>query len=89
MNEEQYREEEYQRQQYEAMQDEHDHYEREAMIDHYCQEFGLVRIKVADTLAEALRSLEDYAGTVAPDGSYWDEIWPEHQQALTEYEASK
>lgn len=37
-----------------------------------------------ETQRKAIESLLDFAGTVAPHSSYWDDIWPEFDSKLLE-----
>lgn len=36
----------------------------------------------AEQALKAIDSLLDFAGTVGPSSSYWEEIWPEHEVAV-------
>ena len=35
-----------------------------------------------DALVNACKALEDFASTVAPSSSWWDDVWPEHEAAI-------
>lgn len=49
------------------------------MIDGDIEQF----LAVAERALRAIDSLLDFAGSVGGSSSYWEEVWPEHETAVS------